>query len=221
MLKKIKNVDLGLKMGGQMLDRVYCYKYLGLSIDDHLSFNKHMQDMSKIVTHKLYMFSKIRFYIGEKEAILLFKTMILPVIEYCDIIYEGTSMTNLAKIDRLYRQGLKICVRNRLPRVKKFNELQSICQLCTLPIRRKVHLRNFMYKQQGNIDLVNRRKIRTRLHDAIVFKLYKPNSEKSRQNIIYRGALEWNSLNKEQRLLANFKSFKSSQKRFMSNLLRH
>ena len=76
-----------------------------------------------------------------------------------------------------------------------------------------------MYKQQSNIDLVNRRNnIRTRLHDAIVFLFYKPNSEKSRQNVIYRGALEWNNLNKE--LLANFKSFKSIQKKFMSNLLR-
>ena len=83
-----------------------------------------------------------------------------------------------------------------------------------------VHLRNFMYKQQGNTDLINRRNIRTRLHDAIVFNLYKPNSEKSRQNVIYRGALEWNKLGKEQKLLANFKSFKSSQKRFMSDILR-
>ena len=68
-------------MDGQTLDRVHCYKYLGLSIDDNLNFNKHVQDMNKIVTHKLYMFSKVRFYIGEKEVILLFKTMILPIIE--------------------------------------------------------------------------------------------------------------------------------------------
>ena len=32
-----------------------------------LRLNKHVQDMHKIVTHKLYMFSKIRFYIGEKK----------------------------------------------------------------------------------------------------------------------------------------------------------
>ena len=88
-------------MDGQTLDRVHCYKYLGLSIDDILSFNKHVQDMHKIVTHKLYMFSKIRFYIDEKAAISLFKTMILPIIEYCDIVYEGTSMKNLDKIDKL------------------------------------------------------------------------------------------------------------------------
>ena len=126
------------------------------------------------------------------------------------------------KIDKLFKQGMRICVRNRAPDIKDYDELQYICQLCTLSIRRKVHLRNFMYKQQENIDLINRRNIKTRLHDAIVFTFYKPNSEKSRQNVmhVYRGALEWNKLNKEQRLLANYKSFKSSQKTLMSNLLR-
>ena len=101
MLKKIKNINLDLKMDGQTLDRVHCYKYLGISIDDNLNFNKHVQDMNKIVTHKLYMFSKIIFYIGEKEAITLFKSMILPIIENCDIVYEGTSKRNLDKIDKL------------------------------------------------------------------------------------------------------------------------
>ena len=219
MLKQIKNVDFGLCLDGQMLDRVHFYKYLGLMVDDHLNFNKHIQDMNKIVSHKLFMFSKIRYYIEEKDAILLFKTMILPILEYCDIIYEGTSVKNLGKIDRLFKQGLRTCVRNRIPNCTDEFELQKICKLCKLQIRRRVHLRNFMYKQQSNIDLINRRNIRTRLHDAIVFKLYKPSSEKSRMNVIYRGALEWNKLSKEQRLLATYQSFKSNQKRFMSNLL--
>ena len=63
MLKKIKNIKFNLKMDCQAFDRVHCYKYLGLNIDDNFNFNKHIQDMNKIVTHKLYMFSKIRFYI--------------------------------------------------------------------------------------------------------------------------------------------------------------
>ena len=103
--------------------------------------------------------------------------MILPILEYCDIIYD--------KIDKLYKQGMRIRLRNRIPVVKDFEKLQFICQLSTLSIRRKVHLRNFMFKQQGNIDLINMRHISTRLHDAI-FISYKPNSEKSRQNMIYR-----------------------------------
>ena len=220
MLKKIRNTNFELQMDGQMLDRVLTYKYLGLMIDDHLRFNKHIQDMNRIVSHKLFMFSKIRYYIAEKEAILLFKTMILPIIEYCDIIYEGSSAKNLSKIHKLFKQGLRICVRNRFPIVNDKNELQKLCKICNLSIRRKIHLRNSMYKQQTNIELINRRNIRTRLHDAIVFRLYKPNNEKSRQNVLYRDALEWNKLNKELRLLATYNSFKNNQKMFMSTLLR-
>ena len=220
MLKNIRNLHMEIKLDGQILDRVHFYKYLGLTIDDQVNFNRHIQDMNKIVSHKLYMFAKLRYYIEEKEAILLFKTMILPVIEYCDIIYEVTSANNLNKILKLFKQGLRTCTRNRNPLVTDEIELQKVCTICDLKIRRKVHLRNFMYRQQNNIDLINRRNIRTRLHDAIVFKLYKPSSEKCRQNVIYRGALEWNKLNKEQRLLANFKSFKSGQKKFMGDLLR-
>ena len=207
MLKKVKDVDLDLKLDGQILDRVHYYNYLGLTIDDQLNCNKHIQELNKIVSHKLFMFAKLRFYIDEKEAIALFKTMILPIIEYCDIIYEGTSVSNINTIYKLFKQGLRACIRNRNPIVTDDLELKKNCKICNLKIGRQVHLRNFMYKQQNHIELINRRNIRTRLHDAIVFKLYKPSSEKSRQNVIYRGALEWNKLNKEQRLLANYKSF--------------
>ena len=73
MLIFFRNTEFCLKMDRQTLDRVHCYKYLGLSIDDNLNFNKHVQDMNKIVTHKLYMFSKIRFYIGERKQFYCLK----------------------------------------------------------------------------------------------------------------------------------------------------
>ena len=36
--------------------------------------------------------------------------MVLSVIEYCDIVYAGTTQTNLSKIDRLFYRGLRICL---------------------------------------------------------------------------------------------------------------
>ena len=57
-------------------------------------------------------------------------------------------MNNLAKIDKLYKQRMRIFVRNRVPLVKDVVEVQKICQLCTLAIRRKIHLRNFMYNNR-------------------------------------------------------------------------
>ena len=38
--------------------------------------------------------------------------MILSVIEYCDIIYAGTSQGNLTKIDHLFYRVLRLCNSN-------------------------------------------------------------------------------------------------------------
>ena len=47
----------------------------------------------------------------------------------------------------------------------------------------------FMHKQSLNTDLLKQIEVRTRLHDAPVFKTYKPNNEKACQNVMYRGAI--------------------------------
>ena len=94
-----------------------------MTIDDQLNCNKHIQELNKIVSHKLFMFAKRRFYIDEKEAIALFKTMI---IEYCDIIYEGTSVKNINTIYKLFKQGLRACIRNKNPIVTDDLELKKI-----------------------------------------------------------------------------------------------
>ena len=54
--------------------------------------------------------------------------------------------------------------------------------------------------------------IQTRLHLAPVFKTYKPNNEKARANIIYRGAIKWNNLPASERNL-NCDDLKKKQKK--------
>ena len=53
---------------------------------------------------------------------------------------------------------------------------------------------------------------RTRLHAAPVLATYKPNNEKAKQNMLYRGASAWNVLPSFDRNL-NFDDFKLKVKR--------
>ena len=101
-IKKSKTEDTILSLNGNILNRVCSYKYLGFILDDHLNFNKHINDMCNILTHKLYILSKIRRYITVEASILIFKTMILPIMEYGDVIFTGTSSYNLHKVDKLF-----------------------------------------------------------------------------------------------------------------------
>ena len=196
-IKKSNNIDTIISLNNTVLDRVCSYKYLGFILDDRLSFNKHISELCNLVSHKLYVMSKIRKYLTQNACITVFKTMILSLIEYGDIIYEGTTVKNLDNISKLFLRGLRICCMTQMKTAK--TDLCLECNISPLETRRNVHLLLFMHKQLYNKDLLNDSKYNTRLHQAPVFKLYKPNNEKAKQNIIYRGALKWNALPAEHR----------------------
>ena len=100
-VKKSKTANSILSLNNQILSRVCSYKYLGFTLDEHLNFNKHIEELKKLVTHKLYLMSKIRKYITTEACITIFKTMVLSLIEYGSIIYLGTSILNISKIKNL------------------------------------------------------------------------------------------------------------------------
>ena len=82
---------------------------------------------------------------------------------------------------------LRICIQE--DRRISIALLHRNCKIAKLCDRRLLHLNLFMYKQQGNVNIVNTRNVRTRAHDAVLFKTIKPNNEKFKRNVFYSGAL--------------------------------
>ena len=74
----------------------------------------------------------------------------------------------------------------------------------------------YMHKQSNNQTLVKKRKVDTRLHDGPVFNTYKPNNEKSKANVFYRGAIAWNAIGAVYRNM-DYEHFKLYQKQQLSN----
>ena len=68
-----------------------------------------------------------------------------------------------------------------------------------------------MHKETLKKTLIKPKRINTRLQDAPVFHTYKPNIEKAKASVLYRGAIEWNALGANLRNL-DFDHFKLHQK---------
>ena len=209
-VKKSKSQDMMLSLNNTVLEKVCSYKYLGFILDDQLNFNKHVKSMTNLITHKLYLLSRIRKYLTKVACISIFKTMILSLIEYGDIIYAGTSQNNITTITNLFYRGLRICDSSNTKITR--DQLCHDCHIAPLDVRRDIHLLLFMCKQRCNEQLLKRTRKRTRLHQAPVFKLCKPNNEKVKQNVLYRGAILWNGLPAHDRNMT-FNDFKTNLKR--------
>ena len=152
--------------------------------------------MCSVVGHKL---------LTTQACISTFKTMVLSVIKYGDVIYSGTSIGNLGKMDELFYRGLRICMGNDIIYTK--DDLYSECKITKLSRRRDLHFLLYMHKQSKIAELLKPCRINTRLHTAPVFLQYIPSSEKAQMNDIYRGTLLWNGLPAIRRNM-EFKDFK-------------
>ena len=211
---KVKKARLAeVTMKGVKLQLVPTYKYLGFILDTTLSFNSYVNSVIKLVAYKANLLSKIRRYLTESTALKIYKSMIVPYFDYGDVIYNTANSEGLDKLQRLQNRCLKIC--------KEFNmrfdtdNLHAITGMPKLADRRICHINNFMYGRLTNDQLVDKRNINTRAHDAPLFKVKVPKIETYKRSVEYAGAVRWNLLPTEIRNIDNSISFKLKQKKIM------
>ena len=210
-VKKAKDVKVTLS--NAELQVVPTYKYLGVTLDSTLSLQTHLKNVTNTVIHKLSILCKVRRYLTEKAAISVYKSMILPYFDYCDIIYDASNKGQLDRLQRLQNKCLKVCM--RLERRHETENVHVRAHLPRLGVRREAHLCNFMFKRKEAGKHLNTRNVRTRLHDAPVFDLGAPNNETYKRSVKYKGARTWNSLPADVRNINSYEHFKAHQKRNM------
>ena len=209
-VKKTKRIILSVE--GKPLQTVPTYKYLGITLDSTLSFNSHVKNVANMVSYKSILLCKIRKFLTEKVALKIYKSMVLPYFDYGDVIYGNANADGLEKLQRLNR-CLKIC--KGYNRRHDTADLHSVTKTPKLKARRFAHLNSFMYSRLKDPLLVDARDIRTRAHDAPLFKIKIPKIEMYKRAVEYSGALQWNDLSPAIRGIENSKLFKTKQKAVM------
>ena len=92
-VKKARNVRL--KLAGDNLKKVPTFKYLGLILDPTLNYNHHISSVVKTVLYKLMLLAKLKKYLNDNVALLIYKSMILPYLDYADGIFQNSNSGDL------------------------------------------------------------------------------------------------------------------------------
>ena len=58
-------------------------KSLGVFIDEHLSWTKHIEEISKKISSAIGALKRIRPFISESTALQIYQALILPHFDYC------------------------------------------------------------------------------------------------------------------------------------------
>jgi hypothetical protein len=74
------------------------FKLLGFTIDDKLTFRRHIDITIKTINQKMFAIKKI-FYLSYKIKLHYFKTFILPHFDYCSSLFIYLTKTILGKLE--------------------------------------------------------------------------------------------------------------------------
>ena len=181
------------------IEKVNACKYLGIYIDENLSWNRQTEHLKSKVVKNLYLLRRIRPFITEQTALLFYKSVIQSHFDYCSVVWGNTNKTNLDKLQILQNRSLRAVL--RVNYLFPTNSLYASLNLNRLHVRRSKHLAQVMYQcvhqsappYLNELFTVRQSYYSTRSGDSQL-DLIRPRTEYGKRRFSYRGAVLWNSL---------------------------
>ena len=90
--------------------RTIGHVYLGLTITSNLSWRKHIFTVINKASRAIHILNFVKHRLARSSGFSsLYKTTILPILEYCDIIYDNCTVRESAALEQVQRRAALVC----------------------------------------------------------------------------------------------------------------
>ena len=207
----LKRANLhNLSIGTDDIHYVKYFNYLGVKLDCKLNFENHALECMRLVSHKIYMLSRIRNLITTHQALTIYKSKILPYFDYGDIFYINTFIRTRDKLQRLQNRGLKLCLCHHARYDTDLLHLEA--KVAKLEPRRTCHLTNFVHQRAQDPKYVRVIDRQLRRFEAPIMTEIVVNNNSFGRSVLCQGAIYWNLLPVNERNIQDYGKFKQVQK---------
>ena len=90
------------------IESINSLKLLGVVLDNKLNFSEHVKLMCSKPNSKIGVLTKMRKLVPEKTKQRLFKSVILPGLKYCLIVWLFIRASDKRKLERMQEKGLRV-----------------------------------------------------------------------------------------------------------------
>ena len=195
--RRIKGEPEEFVVNDVTIERVQNFKYLGVILDDKLIFDKNIERMNSTVNGKLISLARVRKYMDANTSLLLYKQMILPLLDYMCVIVDSSISRIIRKIQPLQNCSIKIILGiNRYVSTDEMNMLHVQLSLMKLSERRKMFMLKMMYKYSQYEEYVDqyRPKVELRARPKVKMKVAFTRKERVLKSPYYLCNKLWDQL---------------------------
>ena len=96
---RINNLKPNLSINGNAIEFVPTFNFLGLILDENLTFDQHIQNTSNKVSRSLGTLNKLKRFLPKNILLLLYNSLVLPHLQYA-ILCWGSKTSRLFKLQK-------------------------------------------------------------------------------------------------------------------------
>ena len=136
-----KSVKMNVILGNRPLKRVFESKALGVTFDHDLRFESHINNICRKISQRISFISRLRYIVPQHVTNLVFKSLVLPIFGYCDIVQCFTYEKHLKKLDILQKRAARVITFSNINE----NTEEFFRTLNWLPTRKSFELHTLCY----------------------------------------------------------------------------
>ena len=208
--------DVPIYINGDQIERVDNFKYLGVYLDETLSFDKHISYIHNKACSKLGAIRKLRLNVDQSTALRLYKSLVLPHFDYCDSVYMTASNEILNKLQLVQNSACRTILLAH--RETHISDMHVDLGLLYLNERRDLHFSFLLHKNihnehdtglSGNLIKCNTVAVRhTRGSTGNNVTVPRMRTNMGQKSFSYRGPVFWNLLPEGLKGIVVFRTFK-------------
>ena len=97
-----------LKIDDRQIKRVESTKFLGVLIDENLTWKDHIKYVESKISKNLGLLYKAKNYLNKKALMSLYFSYIHPFVNYGNIVWASSNRTNLKKINSQQKHAVRM-----------------------------------------------------------------------------------------------------------------
>ena len=206
-----------VRINGHSVDRVRTHRYLGVEIDDTLTWHSQIDQIVKKVSAGLAILKRTRALVPRDILINMYNALVVPYFDYCSPVWGCIGKCQSERLQKLQNRAARIITNSDYM-------TPSSCLLHdlgwdTLEKRRTKQLAITMYNVVNDhfplrlhelfqtTSQVHTYNLRESAHNLFIPR---PLSEAGKRSLHYRGATLWNSLSAISKTQTTVTGFKES-----------
>jgi hypothetical protein len=100
--------DVNVTISGQTIKRVQSTRFLGVILNEYLSWNEHINMISKKMAKGIGILCKARKFLCKSTLITLYNSFIYPYMTYCVEVWGCTTRHNVNYLTKLQKRAVRL-----------------------------------------------------------------------------------------------------------------